>query len=82
MASLLAASTHAVLCARRAEGATRLLLLAGASAFIPFAILMYTDNILVYVSYFGNLQFAILGLGYGALQLRPGSFPAEVAPHG
>ena len=70
--SLLAACVHAVRCARRAEGVTRLLLLAGASAFVPFVMLMYTDNILVYASYFGNLHFAILGLGYGALQHRLG----------
>jgi O-antigen ligase len=80
--SMLAASAHAVISARRAEGATRLLLLAGASAFIPFAILMYTDNILVYVSFFGNLHFAILGLGYGALRNRPGSPVPEAAPRG
>ena len=79
--SVLAASAHAVMCARRAEHETRLLLLTGASAFVPFAILMYTDNILVYVSYFGNLQFAILGLAYGAMQNRRGLITEEVAPH-
>lgn len=64
--SMLAACVHASVHARKRSGVARLLLLAGASAFVPFAILMYTDNILVYVSYFGNLQFALLGLGYGA----------------
>lgn len=47
---------------------TRLLLLAGASAFIPFMLMMVTDNIMVYVSYFGNLHFTMLGLAYGALR--------------
>jgi len=79
--SVLAASAHAVRCASRAKDATRLLLLTGASAFAPFALLMYTDNILVYVSYFGNLQFAILGLGYGALRVRPVLTPSEAARH-
>jgi O-antigen ligase len=79
--SVLAASAHAAMCARRAERETRLLLLTGVSAFVPFAILMYTDNILVYVSYFGNLQFAILGLAYGAMQKKSGLISAEAAPH-
>jgi hypothetical protein len=46
----------------------RLLLLAGASAFIPFMLMMVTDNIMVYASFFGNLHFTILGLAYGSLQ--------------
>jgi hypothetical protein len=54
--------------ARSAHGPPiRLLLLTGATAFIPFAVMMISDNILVYASFFGNIQFAILGLGYGAL---------------
>jgi hypothetical protein len=80
--SLLAACAHAAISARRAEGVTRILLLGGASAFVSFAILMYTDNIMVYVSYFGNLHFAILGLGYGGMQLRLRRLPAESAPRG
>lgn len=80
--SMLAACAHAVLCARRAEGVTRLLLFTGASAFVPFVILMSTDNIMVYASYYGNLHFAMLGLGYGALRHRTGSLPAGDAPHG
>lgn len=75
--SMLAASAHATVHARNKSGAARVLLLAGASAFVPFAILMYTDNILVYVSYFGNLHFALLGLGYGAL---PENAAGERAP--
>ena len=79
--SSIAAAAHALLSARRAAGAARLLLLAGASAFVPFVILMYTDNILVYISFFGNLHFAILGLGYGALRQQSASAPVEAAPH-
>lgn len=45
---------------------SRLVFLAGASAFIPFMLFMYTDNIMVYDSFFGNLQFTILGIAYGS----------------
>jgi O-antigen ligase len=47
---------------------TRLLLLAGASAFIPFMLMMLTDNIMVYASFFGNMHFTLLGLAYGSLR--------------
>jgi len=66
--AMVLALRNALLKARSAHGPpTRLLLLAGATAFIPFAVMMLSDNILVYASFFGNLHFAILGLGYGAL---------------
>ena len=38
----------------------------GASAFIPMALFMLTDNVILYVAWFGNLHFAMLGLGYAA----------------
>jgi hypothetical protein len=47
---------------------TRLLLLVGASAFIPFMLMMLTDNIMVYSSFFGNLHFTLMGLAYGSLR--------------
>jgi hypothetical protein len=47
---------------------TRQLLLTGASAFIPFMLMMVTDNIMVYASFFGNLHFTFLGLAHGALR--------------
>jgi len=46
---------------------TRLYFFAGASTIIPFMLVMFTDNIMVYSSFFGNLQYAIIGLAYGAL---------------
>lgn len=62
---------HAVLQLRQhPDDSTRILLLAGAAGFIPFALMMTTDNIMVYASYFGNLHFIILGLAYGALRAR------------
>jgi len=40
----------------------------GVSAFIPMAIFMVSDNVLLYAAWFGNLHFALLGLGYAALR--------------
>lgn len=57
---------HAYRRSKKAVGSSRLLFLAGASSFIPFMLIMYTDNIMVYVSFFGNLQLTLLGIAYGA----------------
>lgn len=65
--SLIVASLHAFRRAAFASKNGRLLFLAGAASFIPFAMLMYTDNIMIYVSFFGNLQFTILGIAYASL---------------
>jgi O-antigen ligase len=56
---------HAFLLARSRNNWSRVLLLTGAGAFLPFVILMFTDNIILYCSFFGNLHFMLLGLGYG-----------------
>jgi len=62
---------HALLQLRQhPDDSSRILLLAGATGFIPFVLLMFTDNIMVYASYFGNLHYIILGLAYGALRAR------------
>lgn len=37
----------------------------GAGAFIPMIFFMLSDNILLYVGWYGNVQFAALGLYYG-----------------
>ena len=52
--------------AKRTSGESRILLYAGASSFLPFVLLMFTDNIILYAAFFGNLQFAIVGLVYAA----------------
>jgi hypothetical protein len=31
---------------------------------------MFTDNIILYAAFFGNLQFTILGLGYAAVRTQ------------
>ncbi len=36
----------------------------GSSAFVPMLLLMSSDNVILYAAWFGNLQFAMLGLGY------------------
>ena len=52
--------------ARRSTGATQILFSAGASSFLSFVLIMFTDNIVLYAAYFGNLQFTMLGLAYAA----------------
>jgi hypothetical protein len=47
---------------------TKIFFLASSYSFLPFMIVMNTDNIMVYASFFGNLQYLILGLAYGSLR--------------
>lgn len=54
--------------ARQSTGAHQMLAYGVATAFIPYAIIMLTDNVVLYVQYLGNLHFAIIGIVYGALQ--------------
>ena len=58
---------HALRAGYRGTGSARLFLLTGAGAFIPFALFMGTDNIILYAAFFGNLHFMMLGAGYAAL---------------
>jgi len=62
--TIIIASFHAWRTARSVKGESRTLLFAGAFSFVILAIMMMTDNIMVYASFFGNLQFTFLGLGY------------------
>jgi O-antigen ligase len=64
--SLLMQTFHAYQMAKRTVGDISLLFYAGASSFLSFILFMFTDNIILYASFFGNLQFAILGLAYAA----------------
>ena len=57
---------HLLKRAPRAFGESCVLVYAGASSFIPFLLLMFTDNIILYAAFFGNLQFTIIGLVYAA----------------
>jgi len=57
---------HILRRARYATGKTKTLLYTGASSFIVFVLFMFTDNIILYAAFFGNLQFTTLGLAYAA----------------
>jgi len=53
--------------ARWSSGAHQMLAYGAASAFIPYSLIMFTDNIILYVQFFGNLHFALIGIVYGTL---------------
>lgn len=44
----------------------RILFYAGASSVISLCLFMFTDNIILYAAFFGNMQFTILGLAYAS----------------
>lgn len=54
--------------ARWATDAHRMLAYGAATAFIPYMLIMFTDNVVLYVQFFGNLHFALIGIVYGALR--------------
>lgn len=58
---------HILKRARSATEKSRSLLYASASSFVVFSLFMFTDNIILYISFFGNIQFTILGLAYASL---------------
>jgi O-antigen ligase len=64
--SLLMQALHAYRRAKRTVGEISLLFYAGASSILSFILFMFTDNILLYAAFFGNLQFMFLGLAYAA----------------
>ncbi|GAB6048153.1 hypothetical protein JCM19379_19810 [Methyloparacoccus murrellii] len=53
---------------RQANPSAAIYLYAGATSFLPMALFMFSDNVILYAAWFGNLQFAMLGLGYAALR--------------
>jgi hypothetical protein len=75
---------HARLRLRLASPEIRACGAAGFAAFVPLAFLMFTDNVLMYAQYFGNVQFLLLGMAYagGAWQRkqRAGEAPAIPRP--
>ncbi len=70
-ASLLFAALHAFIKGQKTQGQSRMLFLSGAATFIPFVLIMFTDNIMVYASFYGNLQFTLLGIAYASLRPVP-----------
>jgi uncharacterized protein (DUF486 family) len=67
---LVAQVIHLLKRAKNTFGESRILLHAGASSFLPFVLLMFTDNIILYAAFFGYLQFNIIGLVYAAQKTR------------
>lgn len=67
--TLLVQMLHALWRSRRLRtSGAEIFLYVGAGAFIPMAIFMFSDNVMLYAAWFGNLHFAMLGLGYAALR--------------
>lgn len=73
LGTLMFQTAHAVRAGYRSVGVERLFLLAGAGAFIPFAVFMRTDNIILYAAFFGNMHYMILGAGYAAAANEEGA---------
>lgn len=53
--------------ARASSGPHQMLAYGAATAFIPYMLIMLTDNVVLYVQFFGNLHFALIGIIYGAM---------------
>ena len=66
--TLLAQMVHALLRLRGMRSEAAIFLYAGAGAFIPMVLFMFSDNVILYAAWFGNLHFAMLGLGYAAIR--------------
>lgn len=65
--------------AHKLKGTSRSLAYAAASAFVPFAIVMVTDNVTLYVQYYSNLHFALIGIVYSLASRKRQSPPGN--PH-
>lgn len=65
--TLLTQFLHAWWFSRRRSKMAKMMLMAGASGFLGFVMLMYTDNILLYGAFYANLQFTLLALGYARI---------------
>jgi len=66
--SLIIQLLHILKRAKNSTGETKLLFYTGASTILSFALFMFSDNIILYAAFFGNLQFTILGLAYASLE--------------
>ena len=68
--TLLAQAAHAWRVSRRLQGEAKVMMVAAVSAFLPMVMFMLTDNVILYVAWFGNLHFAMLGLAYSAMRTQ------------
>lgn len=66
--SMLLQTYFLVRIARWSTGSHQMLAYGAATAFIPYTLVMFTDNVVLYVQFFGNLHFALIGIVYGALR--------------
>jgi O-antigen ligase len=78
--SLLAQVRHSLVRARKNRGQARILFYAGASSFVSFFLFMFSDNIILYAAFFGNLQFTMLGMAYAAQKQQKVFSPSTTAP--
>jgi O-antigen ligase len=69
--TILMQTLHALKFARQTKDTVQMLFYIGASSFLSFFLFMFTDNIILYAAFFGNLQFMILGLAYASLRVSP-----------
>jgi O-antigen ligase len=64
--SLIMQLLHILKKAKNSTGETKILFYAGASTILSFVLFMFSDNIILYAAFFGNLQFTIIGIAYAA----------------
>jgi O-antigen ligase len=57
---------HILRRAKNSTGETKILFYAGASTILSFVLFMFSDNIILYAAFFGNLQFTLFGFAYAA----------------
>ncbi len=53
--------------ARLSTGVHQMVAYGAATAFVPYILIMFTDNVVLYVQFFGNAHFALIGIIYGAM---------------
>ena len=78
--TMLAQAGHALRRLRRMPPEAAIFLWVGVGAFLPMALFMFSDNVILYAAWFGNLQFAMLGLGYAALKSVKRGAPDRATP--
>jgi O-antigen ligase len=76
---LIAQVLHILKRAKSVTGETKTLFYAAAATFISFVLFMFSDNIILYVAFFGNLQFTIVGLAYAAYSTSSATDKREAA---
>jgi len=64
--TILAAALHALKMVKKVTLEAKILFKTGAYSFVILAMMMLSDNIMVYASFFGNIQFMFLGIAYSA----------------